>query len=438
MPKTDPPHPDDTLSLRRRRAAEEEAEALRAEVVRWVREGEAGRQASDALRDLFREGLEGAVRDALADGEVARSLAGDLRGELAGVFEEEIRDEVARQVRTALADSLFSDEELEALRREVRQAVSEAVTSPTPPSAGRTSLGQQRATPPRGPERKPDRGPQRGPKPRAGASGPSRAAFGQRPSFGRIDWSRPGVLAGLAAALLVGVVAIWFFFIRPAGDAAPAGTASDGGAVASDTVTSADASDTASDTAPLDSGATATGGGATLSGDAQPLYDLWRDRVAADHPAPGGLDAPLRERFGCWFSGSARDDLAEAVREAEAAAGPTALENRLRTVFPLCIGDDAVGQGANAAVYAAQAAAQQALDRRAARGWAGCRQAPDPAPDLAAFRADGIRGPGTYAVLDALATCRGMGRAVSFDGSSDVTDYLFVLYLALADLEGTA
>ena len=33
---------------------------------------------------------------------------------------------------------------------------------------------------------------------------------------------------------------------------------------------------------------------------------------------------------------------------------------------------------------------------------------------------------------------RGVGRAVSFDGSSDVTDYLFVLYLALADLEGAA
>ncbi len=420
------------MSLRRRRAAQEEAEALRAEVVRWVREGEAGREASKALRDLFREGLESAVRDALADGEVARSLAGALRGELAGVFDEEIRDEVARQVRAALADSLFSDEELNALRRDVRQAVSEAVTSPSPVS--RSSLE------PESPRRPPGRAAAKSGSRPAGPTGPrpasgrgSRSGFGRRPSFGRVDWSRPGILAGLAAVLVIGALAIWFFFLRPGGAAIPAGAGADHQAATAG-ATQTGASPTA---APVDS-APATGEGTGLDGDAQPLYDLWRQRVAPDHPVPDGLDAPLQERFACWFSGASRDDLAEAVREAEAAAGPTALENRLRTVFPLCINDDAVGQGANPAVYAAQAAAHQALNHRSASGWAGCRQAPGPPPDLAAFRADGIRGPGTYAVLDALATCRGLDQAVSFDGSSDVTDYLFVLYLALADLEGAS
>lgn len=419
------------MSLRRRRAAQEEAEALRAEVVRWVREGEAGREASEALRDLFREGLESAVRDALADGEVARSLAGGLRGELAGVFEEEIRDEVARQVRAALADSLFSDQELDALRRDVRRAVSEAVTSPS--TVSRSSL--ETKAPRRPPERaaaKPGSRPAATQDP-GGTSARSRSGSGRRPSFGRVDWSRPAVLAGLAAALVVAAVAIWFFFLRPGGAATPTGPGASDQAATTGTAQAG-----VSPSAPPADSAPATGGGSGLDGNSQPLYDLWRQRVAPDHPVPDGLDAPLQERFACWFSGAARDDLAEAVREAEAAAGPTALENRLRTVFPLCINDDAVGQGANPAVYAAQAAAHQALSRRAERGWAGCRQAPGSPPDLDAFRADGIRGPGTYAVLDALATCRGMDQAVSFDGSSDVTDYLFVLYLALADLEGAS
>lgn len=259
---------------------------------------------------------------------------------------------------------------------------------------------------------------------------PARSTYGRKPTFGALDWSRPALLASLALGLVLAFAALWFFFLRGQEPAATAGT-----------VTSPPATTTVDPDAGGSSEAGATPrtvpDAPAAAGDTR-LYALWRARVANDYSAPSNLPTPVAERFACWFGGVTEVDLAEAVQEAEAAAGSTALENRLRIAFQPCIGEDRVGPGANTAVFAAQAAAHRALERRASRDWAGCRKSPGTPPTLAGFRADGLHGPGTYALLDTLAACRGVDAAVSFDGTSDTTDYLFALYLALVDLEGVA
>jgi hypothetical protein len=134
----------------------------------------------------------------------------------------------------------------------------------------------------------------------------------------------------------------------------------------------------------------------------------------------------------CWYPQPTRDALQRLYGEAKRSRD--SIEGSLRPAFDPCVNDYAPAGGANAAVFAAQAAVHLSLSLAADRGWTSCVAPPSPAPDLGGFVVDGIRGAGTYRLLNTYLACRGIGSAVSFESSSDVTDYLFVTWVALQEL----
>ena len=361
---------DDPLEQRRRAVAAEEAQALRAEVVRWVRDGEAGEAAAEVVRELVRDGLAEQVELALNSRDLARSLGEALRNDLAGRLADDLRAAVVAEVRRALAEGVLDDDALRKLRHELREEVHAAV-------AGRA----------------------RG----AGATG---AGFAPR-GGGRWLLGATAALFAVALGLFAGV---WWMSRGPAGGAPP------------DVATPPSASDGAARRAAADPPA---------AGAAAPhrFLAVWQRQVATALPA--GIEVGGDE-LDCWFPEERRGDLERLT--AGARDSGTSIETPLRSAFPTCTSNYAPGRGASTVVFAAQAAARRALERHAEGDWAGCAARPEPPPDVASFVVDGLAGPGTYRSLNGYLACRGLGAAVAIGNGSHVADYLFVTYLALDEL----
>jgi len=111
---------DKPLADRRRSVATEEASALREEVVRWVRDGEAGETAAEIIRDLVRDGLAEQVEMALNSRDLGGQLGDELRANLSGRFADDLRQAVVAEVQRALAEGVLGDAELKKLRDEMR------------------------------------------------------------------------------------------------------------------------------------------------------------------------------------------------------------------------------------------------------------------------------------------------------------------------------
>ncbi|HMB51982.1 MAG TPA: hypothetical protein VKU40_01610 [Thermoanaerobaculia bacterium] len=369
---------DKPLADRRRSVATEEASALREEVVRWVRDGEAGETAAEIIRDLVRDGLAEQVEMALNSRDLGGQLGDELRANLSGRFADDLRQAVVAEVQRALAEGVLGDAELKKLREEMRAEVREAL-------AGRSA-------------RRP-----------AGSSGGGFAPQGRDP---RLWLGAAAAVFVLALGLLAGV---WWMARAPQGDTAGGGTdpVAQGGGAAPD-ATESPADSTAADGSGADSGT-------------DPLFAAWSGLAPSP---PAGL-AVEREDFACWFPASTRTSLDALV--ADARGSGTSVENRLADAFGSCVASYAPAGGGNETVFAAQAAARRALTRHAGNGWNGCRTRPSRAPNTARFTVDGLSGPGTHSLLTAYLTCRGVDAAVSFDNGSSAADYLFAVYLALTD-----
>ncbi|MES1245880.1 MAG: hypothetical protein ABUT39_30010 [Acidobacteriota bacterium] len=173
--------------------------------------------------------------------------------------------------------------------------------------------------------------------------------------------------------------------------------------------------------------------------DAAGLREEWISRMEA---AKRGLasNSPLREslkrqppgaQFDCWFDQTG-------IRQLEGLLAHPEMTNReLRSklqgdVFDPCLQDYSL----ELPVFGAQALVHVALQRRQEARWQGCPDGrrPDGIPDLAEFETDGKRGPGTYGLLNGYLACSGHASQLTLGDASTVPDYLFTLYAALKEL----
>ena len=367
---TSPPAADP----RRAAAAEEEARALREDLLGWLEEGGAGDWLEERLDTLFRQNLEQAVAGARGSARVRetieRQVAARLADELRPEVERWAREEGRQALRVALSEALHDDRFRKELQEDLRQAALAAAPG--------------------------------GPAPPALRRPPTRSvAHHAAPDREKTLWW----VAGGVAALLLLVAGIWFFFGRgDGGERTAAGTA---GAVPAAVVEPAGAQ----------------GGPETAT--PAPAETPWLTRVRPAAGDSAALTARLEregeEAFACWFPPERQPTVLAAVRDARPAEA-----------FGECVGRWPVTDEPNLAVFAAQVAARGALGEIRRRG--DCQAPPGNQAELGSFRADGRRGPSTYALLNELLSCRGLGSRLRVGADSTVHDYLAALALALEEL----
>ncbi len=170
------------------------------------------------------------------------------------------------------------------------------------------------------------------------------------------------------------------------------------------------------------------------------LRDTWTTRMEAavrglptTSPLLRSLEGhPLAEQFNCWFDKSAIGQLDSFISKTR--VDMKQLKTPRDGVFQDCVQESYANSPLP--VFGAQSIVHVALQRRADAKWVGCPNDKKPAdvPDLAAFQADGQPGPGTNKLLNAYLACAGFSSQIEIKNSSAAPEYLFTLYVALKEL----
>jgi hypothetical protein len=177
---------------------------------------------------------------------------------------------------------------------------------------------------------------------------------------------------------------------------------------------------------------------AELSVTAQRIRTDWMEVVTAaeDQLSPG---SPLRrlymlhtpaEQFACWFSDDAQADLEKLAR----GSSPNDVQQQLEDVFGPCFMKKPIYRDPMLAAFAAQATVAKtfSLYRNEWDSWCGVGSEVSPPSNLIA---DGMTGLRTYESMNLFLKCTGHSGELAIEPSSTTSQYLYVTYLALRELQ---
>jgi len=327
---------DDPLEERRRSVAREEAQVIRAEVIRWVQEGEAGEELADFIGQLVRESLDEQVRVALSSEELAQAFGVKLSAELATRFADDLRSVITEEIYR-----VFRDEELAKLHREVLKMVRTAVVAETQRTLSAGMVNNEVLA---------DLRRELSEEIRLAVAG--RSPVGPVRSFG-IGFplrGRRSLWAFITMTVLL--VSVCSFLIYWCMRRTPNENRATSPSQAAQTASAALAADVvkASGTAPVQRSPS------SVAAKPREFFSVWQRYVAKRPPVVRAGIVIKSNDFKCWFPDDVRHRLNEFVFSPVRLS--TDAQGQIHTAFSDCTDEYAPIRGVNYAVFAAQAAVQ--------------------------------------------------------------------------------
>jgi hypothetical protein len=384
----------------RQKAHQQEAEALREDLVDYFNTSSAVEDLRVKLGVMIEQALRKVVNEALQD----QDIQATIRGQVADKVITGIREEIVSRQKTILGT--VKGELLSTWQQDVREVVEQGI---------------RQAREPRRPAPQAVQGPEMSPGAAGQGSPPLHPEDSPPVVKSRADlppWLIPAVV-GLGVGVLV---ASLVFYVSRHMQERPGPRRDD--AVSQEQSLSRQATDVEA-----------------AEPDSQEQVFIRTMRVAdAALPAESRLldslqERPYSDQYRCWFDAEARRQLDYLVEHRD--LDTATFKNMLLDAYNGCVKREYQLGTNKLPVFAAQGTVHYLLRDQQKKGWKICAGAKEPAglPDPRAFPSDGEVGRGTNSLLNGFLTCTGRAAQLQISQASTVEDYLFVVYAALKELE---